>query len=227
MCGIAGAIGAIDGAVTEAVRRMSDAQQHRGPDASGTWTSDPAGGEGVVLAHRRLAIIDLSEDGRQPMADPETGNVIVFNGEIYNFLELRRELEREGARFRSRSDTEVILKTYSRWGADGVRKLRGMFAFALWDAARGTLLFARDRLGIKPLYLCSVVRPGGARTLLFASEVRALLASDLLDREVDPVALASYVWNGFVIGPGTIVRGVELLPAASCAIASRDGVLTA
>jgi len=228
MCGIAGAIGAIDGAISEAVGRMSAAQLHRGPDSSGLWTScPPAGGRGVILAHRRLAIIDLSEDGRQPMADPETGNVIVFNGEIYNFLELRRELEREGARFRSRSDTEVILKTYSRWGADGVRKLRGMFAFALWDAARGTLLFARDRLGIKPLYLCSVIRSGGARTILFASEVRALLASDLLEREVDPVALASYIWNGFVIGPNTIVRGVELLPAATSAIASGDGAITA
>lgn len=161
------------------------------------------------------------------MADPETGNVIVFNGEIYNFLEPRGELEREGARFRSRSDTEVILKAYSRWGADGVRKLRGMFAFALWDVARGTLFLARDRLGIKPLYFCSVVRPGGARTILFASEVRALLASDLLEREVDPVALASYVWNGFVIGPNTIVRGVELLPAATSSLASRDGAIMA
>jgi asparagine synthase (glutamine-hydrolysing) len=226
MCGIAGAIGTIDGAVTEAVRRMSDAQQHRGPDSSGFWSSRPGGGDGVVLAHRRLAIIDLSEDGRQPMLDPDTGNVIVFNGEIYNFAALRRELEAGGARFGSRSDTEVILKAYARWGADGISRLRGMFAFALWDAARGTLLFARDRLGIKPLYLCSVARPGGRRALLFASEVRAVLASGLVERAVDPVALASYVWNGFVIGPGTIVRGVELLPAATSAIASVDGAST-
>src|ERR1700737_1856444 len=189
MCGVAGAIGAIDRATIEAVQRISAAQLHRGPDSSGLWMScPPEGGTGVVLAHRRLAIIDLSEDGRQPMLDPETGNVIVFNGEIYNFQSLRRELERDGASFRSRCDTEVILKAYSRWGADGVSRLRGMIAFALWDAARGTLLISRDRLGIKPLYLCSVVRPGGARTLLFASEVRALLASDLLGREIDPVA---------------------------------------
>jgi len=226
MCGIAGAIGGIDGAIAEAVARMSAAQFHRGPDSGGLWMScPPKGGKGVALAHRRLAIIDLSEDGRQPMADPETGNVIVFNGEIYNFQALRRELEGEGARFRSRCDTEVILKAYARWGADGVSRLRGMFAFALWDAAQGTVLFARDRLGIKPLYLCSVTRPGGTRTVLFASEVRALLASEMLEREVDPVALASYVWNGFVVGPRTIVRGVELLPAATCAIASNDGVL--
>jgi len=201
MCGIAGAIGQIDSEILEAVRRMSAAQFHRGPDSSGFWRSDPTdNGVGVVLAHRRLAIIDLSEDGHQPMADPATGNVIVFNGEIYDFQELRRELQEDGASFRSRSDTEVILKAYTRWGVDGVRRLRGMFAFALWDAARGTLLFARDRLGIKPLYLSSVTRAGGERTLLFASEVRALLASNLLEREIDPVGLASYLWNGFVIG---------------------------
>src|SRR5439155_623434 len=113
MCGIAGAFGRIDPAVTEAVRSMSAAQLHRGPDSDGFWTScPPEGGHGVVLAHRRLAIIDLSDAGGQPMADPETGNVIVFNGEIYNFQPLRRELEREGACFRSHCDTEVILKAY-------------------------------------------------------------------------------------------------------------------
>src|SRR5438128_10319335 len=226
MCGIAGAIGQIDGEILEAVRRMSAAEVHRGPDSSGFWRSDLTdNGVGVVLAHRRLAIIDLSEDGHQPMADPATGNVIDFNGEIYNFQELRRELQQDGASFRSRSDTEVVLKAYARWGVDGVRRLRGMFAFALWDAALGTLLFARDRLGIKPLYLCTVRRAGGERALLFASEVRALLASDLLEREIDPVGLASYMWNGFVIGPNTIVRGVELLPAATWAVADSDGTL--
>ena len=224
MCGIAGAIGAIDDAIVEAVRRMSAAQDHRGPDASGFWRSAEDGERtGVVLAHRRLAIIDLSEDGRQPMCDPETGNVIVFNGEIYNFEALREDLARDGLRFRSRSDTEVILKAHARWGAEHLSRLRGMFAFALWDAGKRTLLLARDRLGIKPLYLAGVTRPGGAQTLLFASEVRALLASELLVREVDPVALASYVWNGFVIGPSTIVRGIELLPAATRAIATCDG----
>src|SRR5438309_4017100 len=226
MCGIAGAIGQIDGEILEAVRRMSAAQFHRGPDSDGFWRSDPTdNGVGVVLAHRRLAIIDLTEDGHQPMADPATGNVIDFNGEIYNFQELRRELQQDGASFRSRSDTEVVLKAYARWGVDGLRRLRGMFAFALWDAALGTLLFARDRLGIKPLYLSTVTRSGGKRTLLFASEVRALLASNLLEREIDPVGLASYLWNGFVIGPNTIVRGVELLPAATWAVVDTDGAL--
>jgi asparagine synthase (glutamine-hydrolysing) len=226
VCGIAGAIGTVDDAIVEAVQRMSAAQLHRGPDSSGFWRSAPAGdGAATVLAFRRLAIIDLSEGGRQPMIDPDTGNVIVFNGEIYNFQDLRSELERDGARFRSRSDTEVILKAYARWGTEGVSRLRGMFAFALWDADRQTLVFARDRLGIKPLYLYRVARSGGGRTLLFASEVRALLASGLVEREVDPVALASFVWNGFAIGPNTIVRGIELLPAATRAIAGRDGGL--
>ena len=226
MCGIAGAIGAVDDTIVDAVQRMSAAQAHRGPDASGFWRSGPTGDDGgVAFAFRRLAIIDLSEGGRQPMADPETGDVIVFNGEIYNFPALRQELEQGGARFRSRSDTEVILKAYARWGVDCIAHLRGMFAFALWDASQRTLLLARDRLGIKPLYLCRLTRPGGARTLLFASEVRALLATDLLEREIDPVALASYVWNGFVVGPNTIVRGTELLPAATCAVVSEDGIV--
>lgn len=226
MCGITGAIGVIDDAIIGAVDRMSAAQKHRGPDGSGVWISrSPEGTTGVVLAHRRLAIIDLSADARQPMADPVTGNVIVFNGEIYNFGELRLELEGDGIRFRSRSDTEVILACYARWGARGLSRLRGMFAFALWDAAQGALFLARDRMGIKPLYLCTVRRPGSGRTLLFASEVRALLAAGLVEREIDPVALASYVWNGFVIGPATIVRGIQLLPAASYAMAATDGAL--
>ena len=226
MCGIAGAIGEIDETIVDAVRRMSAAERHRGPDASGFWMPAPADGTaGVVLAFRRLAIIDLSEGGRQPMADPETGNVIVFNGEIYNFQDLRRELAQDGAHFRSRSDTEVILKAYSRWGVECVSRLRGMFAFAIWDATRRTLFLARDRLGIKPLYLGGVTRPGGKRTLLFASEVRALLASELIEREMDPVALASYVWNGFVVGPTTAIRGIELLPAATFASASTAGVV--
>src|SRR5215831_8225788 len=226
MCGIAGAVGAVDSAVIEAVERMCEAQRHRGPDSSGFWVSGPGGDTRAVLAHRRLAIIDLSDDGRQPMMDPETGNVIIYNGEIYNFRALRQELEQDGASFGSRSDTEVILKAYARWGADAVAHLRGMFAFALWDTKKETLILARDRLGIKPLYFCSVSRPSGTRTLLFASEVRALLASNLVERELDPVALTSYVWNGFVIGPRTIVRDVELLPAATISIGGKEGRLS-
>lgn len=217
MCGIAGAIGLVEPATVAAVGRMSAAQTHRGPDSSGLWTSIRSDGSGVALAFRRLAIIDLSDAAKQPMSDPETGNVLVFNGEIYNFRSLREELERSGARFDSRSDSEVILKAYARWGPECLGRLRGMFAFALWDAARRELLLARDRLGIKPLYLGVVARAGGGRTLLFASEVRALLASGLIDRRIDPVGLAAYGWNGWVIGPRTMVRGVELLAAGTYA----------
>ena len=209
MCGIAGAVGAIDPGVEDAVRAMVGAQTHRGPDDSGTFRSD--GTPGVALGFRRLAIIDLTPDGHQPMRDEQTGNTVVFNGEIYNYAGLRDELRAAGANFRSRGDTEVLLKAYAQWGEAGVGRLRGMFGFAVHDAARGEVLLARDRLGIKPLYYGQVQRPGGA-VLMFASELRALLATGLFARRLDPRGLASYLWNGFVVGPSTAVRGISLLP---------------
>ncbi len=212
MCGIAGAIGAIDLEVEGAVRGMSDAERHRGPDDSGFFRSDAT--PGAAFGFRRLAIMDLTTDGHQPMHDPTTGNVIVFNGEIYNFAALRAELEREGEQFRSSGDTEVLLRGYRRWGAHVVGKLRGMFAFAIYDPARREVLLARDRLGIKPLYY-AVVRRGGAEVLCFASELRALLATGLFERRIEPVALASYLWNGFVAGPPTVVQGITQLPPGS------------
>ncbi len=215
MCGIAGAVGFVDRGVIEAVERMSDALVHRGPDGSGFWCSTAEMQRpGVVLAHRRLRIIDLSEGGRQPMVDPETGEAMLFNGEIYNYLELRRELEAQGSRFRTQSDTEVLLKACERKGADALRDLRGMFAFAWWSPRTRRVLLARDRLGIKPLYWTTLER-AGQRVLLFASEVRALLASAELERKIDPVALESFLWNGFSVGPRTMVAGVQLLPAGS------------
>ena len=215
MCGIAGAVGFVDRGVIEAVERMSDALVHRGPDGSGFWCSTPGMERpGVVLAHRRLRIIDLSEGGRQPMVDPETGDAMLFNGEIYNYLELRRELEAHGGRFRTQSDTEVLLKACERKNADALRDLRGMFAFAWWNPRTRRVLIARDRVGIKPLYWTTLER-AGRRVLLFASEVRALLASGELERKIDPVALESFLWNGFTVGPRTMVAGVQLLPAGS------------
>jgi asparagine synthase (glutamine-hydrolysing) len=192
---------------------MSSALRHRGPDGSGLWTS--SGGE-VIFAHRRLAIIDLSEAGAQPMVDGESGCALTFNGEIYNFRELRRELEALGESFRSSSDTEVILKAYGRWGIDVVRRLRGIFALALWDPRSRSVHLVRDQLGIKPLYW-TIVRDGGSgrEIVLFASEVRALLASGAVPRRLDPAAVASYLFHGFVVGPATIIEGVHLLPAAS------------
>jgi asparagine synthase (glutamine-hydrolysing) len=218
MCGIAGAIGRIEPDIRRAVQAASDAQRHRGPDDDGAWDSSGDGDDGAMFAFRRLAIIDLSPDAHQPMVDTATGNVIIFNGEIYNFRELRRELEALGDAFRSRSDTEVILKAYARWGVDAISRLRGMFALAIWDASAKRVLLARDRLGIKPLYLASIDRPGDRQTVLFASEVRSLLATGLITRRLNPAAIGSYLWNGFVVGPQTMIEGVRLVPAGTLAL---------
>jgi asparagine synthase (glutamine-hydrolysing) len=226
MCGIAVSIGHLDLEIEAAVERMSSAQLHRGPDAGGRWRSNPAPRDrGVVLAHRRLAIVDLSEAANQPMHDEETGNVLVFNGEIYGFEELRDELAALGVRFRTRSDTEVLLRAYAVWGAQCVERLRGMFAIALWDARRQVLFLARDRMGIKPLYYARVVDEQRRATLYCASELRALLASGRLERRISPAALASYAWNGFVNGDQALVLGVRELPAGTWAEVSLEGEL--
>jgi asparagine synthase (glutamine-hydrolysing) len=190
---------------------MSDAMLHRGPDGFGAWES-PADerGFGALLAHRRLAILDLSPAGAQPMVDPVTGHVIVFNGEIYNFQELRGRLAASGQTFQSSGDTAVLLRALGMQGAGAAAALRGMFAFASWDPRRRQLLLARDPLGIKPLYLARSTDPSAEWSVAFASEVRALLASGLLGKpRLRPEAAASVVWNGFVVGPHTAVEGVE------------------
>jgi asparagine synthase (glutamine-hydrolysing) len=210
MCGIAGAIGAIDAEVEAAVRAMIDAEVHRGPDDSGVYRSD--GNPGVVFGFRRLSIIDLSSEGHQPMLDGHSGSALVFNGEIYNYADLRADLAREGGPFRSTGDTEVLLRACVRWGKDALYRLRGMYGFAFFDKQRREVLLARDRMGIKPLYYAEITRPSG-KTLLFASELRALLATKLFERHIDPRGLATYLWNGFVVGPSTLVRGISLLPA--------------
>jgi len=186
---------------------------HRGPDAGGTWLSAPdARGWGALLAHRRLSILDLSPSGAQPMVDPVTGHVVVFNGEIYNFGDLRQRLMAEGQAFQSPGDTAVMLRAVGLHGPKAVSWLRGMFAFACWDPKQRRLLLARDPLGIKPLYLARSSDPDAGWSVVFASELRALLASGLLNApRLDPQAVASCVWNGFVVGPGTAVKGVELL----------------
>src|SRR4051812_37568079 len=213
MCGIAGIIGRLDGLNLAALKRMNDAMVHRGPDGSGTWISTPDScGWGVLLAHRRLSILDLSPAGAQPMVDPVTGHVVVFNGEIYNFVDLRRCLEAEGQEFKSTGDTAIMLRALGMHGPSAVGWLRGMFAFACWDPNERRLLVARDSLGIKPLYLARSQNPDAGWAIAFASELRALLASGLLGApQLDPQAVASSVWNGFVVGPGTAVKGVDLL----------------
>jgi len=205
VCGIAGILGISDGsAERERLLAMRDAMTHRGPDGCGLW-QDPA--HRVGLAHRRLSIIDLTEAGAQPMGDGD-GRQLVFNGEIYNHLGLRRELEAKGHRFRGRSDTEVLLHGYQEWGEEVLQRLSGMFAFAVWDPQRELLFLARDRVGIKPLYFWS-----GAGEFLFASEIKALLTDPAVTREVDPVAAWHYL--SFLIPPAplTTFRGVYKLPA--------------
>jgi len=224
MCGIAGAIRRIPNRretgsrpsserIVRLVERMTEAQRHRGPDGSGMWQSVD---QEVVFGHRRLAILDLSDAGAQPMVDPGSGTVVAFNGEIYNFREIRGELEALGETFRSSSDTEVILKAHDRWGIDAVQRFRGIFALALWDPRARAVHLVRDPMGIKPLYW-TATEDGepGEEVILFASEVRALLASGAVPRRLEPAAVASYLWHGFVVGPDTMVEGVHLLPAAS------------
>jgi len=211
MCGIAGIVGPEGGAESEVIRRMVDAMHHRGPDDSG-FERMVAGSSECWLGSARLSIIDLSRLGHMPMVDDVSGNWITFNGEVYNHPELRRELEAKGERFVSRTDTEVVLRLYRLEGEAFLRRLRGMFAFALWDASARELLLARDRAGKKPLYY---VRPTPG-TLLFASEVRTLLASGRVDRKLDQKGLEVYLANGFLVSPSTLIDGVRgLLPGHS------------
>ncbi|HEX7836933.1 MAG TPA: asparagine synthase (glutamine-hydrolyzing) [Kofleriaceae bacterium] len=218
MCGIAGAVSwAADPRVLDepAVLAMSDAMRLRGPDGAGRYRDDRA-----LLAHRRLSIIDL-EGGAQPMSTPDGEITVTFNGEIYNFVELRARLEALGHRFTTRSDTEVILWAYRQWGRSCVAELDGMFAFAVWDRARGELLLARDRFGKKPLYYYH--RPG---ELIFASTLTALLAHPRVPRALDDAALAEYLGLEYVVAPRTILAGVHKLPAAHALVASARGAET-
>jgi asparagine synthase (glutamine-hydrolysing) len=186
--------------------------KHRGPDDDGyRILSTPRETDGVAtIANTRLAILDLSPAGHQPMHDPETGNWIVFNGEIYNHLAVRAEIGERSGPWHSTSDTETILHAYRLWGQESVHKLRGMFAFAIWDASSGRLWCMRDRLGIKPFYYCAQTN-----ALLFASEVRALLASGWIHADLDHVGLAGYVRFGAVPEPYTLVKDIQSLPAGN------------
>src|SRR5438477_6665772 len=209
MCGIFG-IAAHNTRVPDGVlERGTQSLAHRGPDDSGTiLIQDPTGSRFEIgLGNRRLAILDLSPLGHQPMQDPATGNWLVHNGEIYNFREVRAKLERDGVQFTSQSDTEVILKAYARWGEDCVAEFRGMFAFALWDAKRHRLLIARDPLGIKPLYYWR-----SDRRFVFASELRTVLQTGFAPLDLNPSALLNYLAFGSVYEPDTLIDGVAVLP---------------
>jgi len=208
MCGIAGIVGALSRRQVDGpLRSMLDAQFHRGPDDGGLSVIRVRGGT-VGLGNRRLSIQDLSPLGHQPMVNQATGDILVYNGEIYNAPALRDLLRTEGLEFQGHSDTEVLMRAYERWGTECLTRLRGMFAFALWDARRSRLVIARDPMGIKPLYYAAKKDSW----FVFASEVRALLQSGLPDSRIDPRSLAGYLAYGAVQEPLTIYDGIFSLP---------------
>ncbi|MGB5640929.1 MAG: asparagine synthase-related protein, partial [Sedimenticolaceae bacterium] len=215
MCGICGEI-RFDGnqPSMESVTRMNRIMFPRGPDGSGVFQSGP-----LAVGHQRLKILDLTEHAQQPMIDSELGLGIVFNGCIYNFRDLRVQLQGLGYRFFSEGDTEVILKAYAAWGIECVDRFHGMFAFAIWERDSGRLVLARDRLGIKPLYYSEL--PNGLR---FASTLPALLKSGSIDTDIDPVALHHYMsFHAVVPAPHTILKGVRKLPPATVRVIDADG----
>ncbi|MFY9692420.1 MAG: N-acetylglutaminylglutamine amidotransferase, partial [Xanthobacteraceae bacterium] len=210
MCGICGEVTFNVDAAGGLLAAMMPRMWSRGPDAGGTFSQGR-----VAFGHRRLSIIDLAPTSQQPMIDPELGLAVVFNGCVYNFRELRRDLSAKGYRFFSRGDTEVILKAYKEWGPRCVERFYGMFAFAIWERNSGRVVLARDRLGIKPLYYAE--GPGHFR---FASTLPALLAVGDVDTAIDPAALHHYLsWHAVVPAPLTIIKGVrKLAPATICTI---------
>jgi asparagine synthase (glutamine-hydrolysing) len=223
MCGIVGILARKPPIPPAVLEQATASLAHRGPDDSGTVLlkeSQPEPLE-IGLGHRRLAILDLSPLGHQPMQDPVTGNWIVFNGEIYNFRELRKELEAAGAEFKSHSDTEVILAAYRVWGEPCLMRLGGMFAFALWDASQKRLLLARDPMGIKPLYYHQ-----SPQTFVFASEIRTLLRTGLVPRNPDSTGVLSYLAFGSVYEPWTIVEGVKAVPPGHILTVENGAVCT-
>lgn len=214
MCGICGAFG-LRGALVprQLIEDMNAAILHRGPDGAGYYVQGPVG-----LGHRRLSIIDLS-GGAQPITNEDDSLHLIFNGEIYNFIELRDELEAAGHRFKTHSDTEVIIHAYEQWGTECVTRFNGMFAFALWDQNQQKLFLARDHLGVKPLYYTSA-----GNHFLFASEIKALLADPACPREVDLRALGELFTLRYVPAPDTLFRGIKKVPAGHHMTVSAQGV---
>ncbi|MBV8941887.1 MAG: asparagine synthase (glutamine-hydrolyzing) [Solirubrobacterales bacterium] len=215
MCGICGVLHAEPEAPVSAarIREMTASIAHRGPDDDGFYVEGPVG-----LGMRRLSIIDL-ESGRQPIANEDRTVVLVYNGEVYNYRSLRNELEAAGHSFRTRTDTEVVVHAYEDGGADGIGRLRGMFALALWDSARRSLLLAVDRFGIKPLYYAA-----GPEGIAFGSELKCILLSGASKRQIDPQALAQYFTFGYIPPPATIFADVrKLAPGSLLRWTPRDG----
>lgn len=206
MCGIAGIFN-LNGEPVSCVnlRKMTDAIAHRGPDGEGFYTDSFIG-----LGHRRLSIIDLSPAGHQPMMTPGKEYILSYNGEVYNFQEIRAELEALGYHFRSKTDSEVVLNAYAEWGTDALLKFNGMFAFAIWDRTAQELILARDRYGIKPLYYCLI-----GPYLLFGSEIKSFLVHPAFKREMDKEALVEYLTFQNFFTDKTLFKGVKILPAGT------------
>ncbi|MBF0465647.1 MAG: asparagine synthase (glutamine-hydrolyzing) [Nitrospirae bacterium] len=205
MCGICGVVSFDRACRNETLDQMTDILSHRGPDGRGTYTDDYAG-----LGHRRLSILDLSDAGRQPMCS-ESGKLwIVFNGEIYNFKQLRSILEAKGYRFKSNSDTEVVLNGYEYWGTEVFSKLDGFFALALWDKKQKKLVLARDCCGVKPLFLSC-----NSKFIVFSSELKGILASGLISKQRDYQSLSNYLSMFYVPGPNTILKDVKQVAAGT------------
>jgi asparagine synthase (glutamine-hydrolysing) len=218
MCGIVGVFntGRREPVGRGLLQRMTDAIQHRGPDGSGVFLDQEVG-----LGHRRLAIIDLSSAAKQPMATPDGRYVMTYNGEVYNYRELRAELETHEVRFRSNGDTEVVLQAFALWGEAAIERFNGMFAFAVWDTLERRLLLARDRYGVKPLYYAE--RSG---TFVFASEIKALLSHPAVSAELDLEGLLEYFTFQNFFTQRSFFRGVRLLPPATIMTVSSDGTAT-
>lgn len=215
MCGICGIFNFNERPIARIVLdKMTLAMQHRGPDGTGTYI-----GQGIGLGHRRLSIIDL-DGGSQPITNEDGSLNVIFNGEIYNFVELRTELAAKGHVFKTRSDTEVIVHGYEEWGSNCVNRFNGMFAFALWDSNRKRLFLARDHLGVKPLYYTRI-----NNTLLFASEIKSLLQDSNCPREVDIKSLGELFTFRYVPSPNTLFKDIKKLPPGHLMIVDQQGIL--
>ncbi|MBL7221991.1 MAG: asparagine synthetase B, partial [Phycisphaerae bacterium] len=214
MCGIAGILN-FDGTQAQAgvLERMADTIAHRGPDDRGAYLDGPAG-----LAHRRLSIIDLSPAGRQPMCNEERSVWVTANGEIYNFPEIRSELENAGHHFSSNTDTEVIVHAYEEWGLDCLSRFNGMFAFGLWDSRKRRLWLVRDRIGIKPLFYTHQ-----DKFLAFASEIKSILQDPRVARRIDRESLAYYVALNWTPAPNTLLGGIRQLLGGHYLLVDSDG----
>lgn len=212
MCGIVGFVGSEENKL-ERIKKMTDRMIHRGPDQEGYYID-----EMIALGHRRLAIIDL-ENGTQPMFNKDKSLVVVFNGEIYNYQELKQELEKKKHVFQTNSDTEVLLHGYEQWGKELPKKLRGMFAFAIWDKASKTLFLARDHFGIKPLYYYQ-----NDDTFMFASEIKAFLEHPKFKKELNKELIGPYLSFSFTPTKETFFKGVYSLDAGTSLIFQKNQI---